>query len=119
MDILFYADGRGRQPVYDWLESMKKREPATFRKVYQLLVMLEERGHEILSSGTSRDDIKKLKGTEDIWQMRVGENRILYFYYSSDSIVLTNQFKKKRNKTHTSEITRAETRKAEWINRNS
>jgi len=117
MDILFYADGRGRQPVNDWLQSMKTREPATFRKVYQLLVMLEERGHDILSSGTSRNDIKKLKGTDGIWQMRVGENRVLYFYYSSNAIILTNQFKKKSDKTDTSEIIRAEKRKADWINR--
>lgn len=117
MEILFYADGRGHQPVYEWLESIKTREPATFRKVTQILIMLEENGEYIRSGKSNRKDIKRLKGTDDIWQIRIGSNRILYFYYSSDALILTNQFKKKSNQTPKSEITRAETRKTEWINR--
>lgn len=114
MEILYYADSRGCQPVYDWIQHIKKHEPTTFRKVYQLLIMLSENGRLIHSGEIKRKDIKKLKGT-DIWQIRVNDNRVLFFYYSSDSIVLTNQFKKKQNATPQNEIDRAENRKEEWM----
>ncbi len=118
LDILFYADGRGHQPVYEWMEGLEKREPITYRKVYYLLAMLSENGEDIRTGKIKRDDVKKLKGTDDIWQLRVNENRVLFFYYGKDSIVLTNQFKKKKDKTPSKEISRAKTRKRSWIDQN-
>ena len=117
MNIHFYADGRGRQPVYDWIQQIKRREPETFRKTIIMLEYLEENGKEIQSGKIKRDDIKKLKKTEDIWQLRINDDRLLFFYYVNDAIVFTNQFRKKSNGTPSNEITRAETRKNDWISR--
>lgn len=118
MDILFYADSRGHQPVLEWMEKLEKREPATYRRIYYLLTMLSENGELIRLGKVKRDDIKKLKKTEDIWQLRVSENRVLFFYYGKDTIVLTNQFKKKKNETPKNEILRAESRKKSWLDQN-
>lgn len=115
MDILFYADHRGHQPVLEWMQELEKREPVTYRRLYYLLNMLSDNGKLIRSGEIKRDDIKRLNETEDIWQLRVSENRILFFYYGKDSIVLTNQFKKKANKTPKKEILRAESRKKPGI----
>lgn len=118
MEIMFYADSRGRQPVYDWILEMKKREPDTYRATIHLLEFLRQEGKRVQAGLSNRKDIKKLKKTDGIWQMRIDENRVLFFYYEGDSIVLTNQFKKKQNKTPDREIERAERRKDEWIQRN-
>ncbi len=114
MDIHYYADGRGCQPVYDWIKYIEKHDKATWRKFYQLQVMLKENGKEIHAGKIKRKDIKKLKGT-DIWQLRINENRVLFFYFSGEAIVFTNQFQKKQNDTPQNEIDRAENRKLEWI----
>lgn len=119
LEILFYADSRGHQPVLEWMEELKEKEPHTFRRMFYLLQWLEENGESLRAGKIKRKDIKRLTGTNDIWQIRVDENRVLYFYYGQDSIVLTNQFKKKKNKTPKKEIIRAENRKKSWIERNS
>ena len=117
MEILCYSDSRGYQDVYDWMQEAKKNEPATFNKMYYILGMLRENGKLIHSGEITKKYIKKLKGT-DIWQIRINNNRVLFFYYQSDAIVLTNQFKKKTNGTPHNEIDRAENRKKEWLTNN-
>jgi len=117
MDILYYSDSRGCQPVYDWIQHIKKHDPPLYRKVYQTQVMLQENGKLIQSGLMKKSNIKKLKGT-DIWQIRINDDRILFFYFASDSIVMTNQFRKKQNDTPTNEIARAEGRKKEFLKNN-
>lgn len=118
MDVLFYADSRGHQEVYDWIQLMKERERSTFRKTIHMITYLKENGKLIQSGAIKRDDIKKLKDTDGMWQLRINENRILFFYYAGDSIVLTKQFKKKSQKTPAREVKVADRRKNEWIQRN-
>jgi phage-related protein len=117
MDILYYSDSRGCQPVYDWIQHIKKHEPALHRKVYQTQVMLRENGRQIQSGEVKKKNIKKLKGT-DIWQIRINDDRILFFYFDADSIVMTNQFRKKQNNTPPNEIIRAENRREEFLKNN-
>lgn len=115
MDIHYYTDSRGRQPVYEWYQHIKKHDKVTWRKFYQLQVMLKENGKEIQAGEIIRKDIKKLKKTDDIWQLRIDDNRLLFFYFSSDTIIFTNQFQKKQDNTPKNEIKRAERRKVDWI----
>lgn len=117
MDIHFYADRRGHQPVYDWIQEMKRKSPETFRRTYYLLDMLKTNGKSIQTGEVKNKDVKKLKGT-DIWQLRIHDSRVLFFYYAGDTIVLTNQFDKKQNQTPIKEIKRAEKLKDDWIERN-
>lgn len=114
IDIRFYADGRGRQPVLEWYEEIETNDPVTYRKTYYLFNVLRENGNLILTGKSKRKDIKKLKGT-DIWQLRINDNRVLFFYFSGHSIVLTNQFEKKQDSTPKTEIARAEARMQEWL----
>jgi phage-related protein len=117
MNIHFYADRRGHQPVYDWIQEMKRRKPETFRRTYYLLDMLKTNGKLIQTGKVASKDVKKLKGT-DIWQLRIHDDRVLFFYYEGDTIVLTNQFEKKQNETPANEIQHAEKCKEDWIQRN-
>jgi mRNA-degrading endonuclease RelE of RelBE toxin-antitoxin system len=114
MRIDYCTDSRGQQPVYDWIQHIQKHEPTAYRKFYQLQVMLKENGKLIHSGEIKRKDIKKLKG-KDIWQLRINDHRILFFYFQEDTIVFTNNFTKKQNVTPKSEIARAETRKERYL----
>lgn len=115
MEILFYADSRGRQPVKEWFLEARKKDKQAFQKAFQMFSYLEANGKLIQTGKIVRDDVKRLKGTDGIWQLRINENRVLFFYYSADSIVMTNQFKKKKNKTPAKEITLAEKRKKDFM----
>jgi phage-related protein len=64
---------------------------------------------------------KKLPGTQDIWEVRVQAGsdaiRLLGFLFGSDSLVLTNGFAKKTSKVPAREISMAEKRRREYLNR--
>ncbi|WP_035512531.1 type II toxin-antitoxin system RelE/ParE family toxin [Halalkalibacillus halophilus] len=74
-------------------------------------------GDLIRSGEVKRKDIKPLRS--GIWQLRVKDDRVLFFYFSSDSIVLTNQFKKKSNETPKNQIERAIKRQNEWMSKHN
>jgi len=67
----------------------------------------------------SIDIFKKLKGTRDIWEIRVLFNkrryRFLGFYYKGSLVILTNAFVKKSDKIPKKEIKLAEQRKKEFL----
>jgi phage-related protein len=70
-----------------------------------------------------RQYFKKLVNTDDIWEVRVqlGNNifRLLGFLDEPDTLVLTNGFVKKTQKTPAQEIALAERRKRDYIARRS
>ncbi len=64
---------------------------------------------------------KKLEGTQEIWEVRadLGNDafRLLGFWDQGQLIILTNAFAKKAQKTPSREITMAEQRRADYLNR--
>ena len=52
---------------------------------------------------------------EDIWELRPGNNRVLYFYHRDDTYVLLHQFRKKTQKTPRREIEKAKAERDDWI----
>jgi len=64
---------------------------------------------------------KKLEGTQDIWEVRadIGKDafRLLGFWDQGRLIILTNAFAKKTQKTPAREISLAEHRRADYLNR--
>ena len=54
---------------------------------------------------------------EDIWELRPGNNRVLYFYHRDDTYVLLHQFRKKTQKTPRREIEKAKSERDDWIAR--
>lgn len=117
LDILFYPTNRGRQPVYEWLQKIQHKQKARYDQVYAQLLALQENGNLIRSLKLKPDGVKKLKKM-DIWQLRVEDDRILFFFDEKGNIVLTNQFQKKSKSTPPGEIERAEKRRREWLDRN-
>ncbi len=64
---------------------------------------------------------KKPDGTDDIWEVRidVGGNtfRLLGFFDKGNLVILTNGFAKKTQKAPTAEISLAEQRKKDYLDR--
>ncbi|EEN70396.1 toxin-antitoxin system, toxin component, RelE family [Enterococcus faecalis ATCC 29200] len=110
MDILFYEQKNGRSPVYDWLEKLKKTDKKQYKKVAGYLDILSQLGRE-----TREPYVKHLQGK--IYELRPQRNRILFFFFTDDKIVLLNQFVKKTNKTPDNELKKAEKCRKDFIER--
>jgi phage-related protein len=69
----------------------------------------------------SADYFKKLVNTNDIWEVRVHQEklsiRILGFFHKNEFIILTNGFIKKSQKTPADEIHLAEERRKDFLSR--
>lgn len=110
--VNFYRTSSGRSPVEEFLDSLTGKQA---QKVVWVLQLIEELDH------VPKQYLKKLVNTEDIWEVRVqfGGNifRLLGFFDGEKLLVLTSGFAKKTQKTPRQEITTAENRKREYLNR--
>ena len=110
--VLFYTLRNGKAPVVEFIRSLDKTIQA---KIMKTLNSLENENNVFREPLT-----KKLE--DKIYELRFFKNkscvRILYFFYRNKTIVLTNGFVKKGNKTPKNEIVRAMKRRKEWIEEN-
>jgi len=60
--------------------------------------------------------LKKL--TENIYELRPRDHRVLLFYWTGNRYIVTHIFVKKSNKTPVREIEKAERLMKDWMNRN-
>ncbi len=110
--IVYYTNGL-KNPILDFFESLPKKDVA---KILKEIDLLEEFG---LSLGMPY--IKKLVDSDGIWELRVklssNSYRVFYFNFERDTFVLLHAFQKKTNKTPPLEISKAISRKNEFLNR--
>lgn len=108
MRIILDAIG-GSQSVKSWIEITKVSEPSVYKRFRYELDYLELFGEQFQKGFCKETEtIKRLKDTDDIWQLRVNDYRIFYFYLDNETIVMLNWFRKKTNKTPKKEIQKAE-----------
>ncbi len=96
----FYTLPNGKKPVEDFIMGL---EPKMQVKALDSLAILEEYGH------TLREPYSKaIKGSDGLFELRIrfasDITRIFYFFYTGGTIIATNGFVKKGNKTPTAEI---------------
>lgn len=110
--VIYYKTLRGENPVDDFLKSLTAKQ---FEKVVWVLAIVREMPQ------VSRQYLKKLVGTDDIWEVRIDSGsdtfRILGFLEKGNLVILTNGFAKKTEKTPPSEIRLAEQRKRDYESR--
>ena len=58
-------------------------------------------------NGTNLPSVITKHIKEDIWELRPGNNRVLYFFFENHTYVLLHMFRKKTQKTPTKEIQKA------------
>lgn len=109
-EIIFYKTKSGKCPIEDFIDSLSNKEVLKITWVLQLI----EESHNV-----STKFYKKLVNTDDIIEVRVqyGSNnfRFLGFEDKGCLVILTNAFRKKDQKTSTSEIDLAQRRKKEYL----
>ena len=108
--IKFYRLETGKCPVEKIFDSLTNKQ---FEKISFVLDLIEQ------IDIVPRKYFKKLKGTDDIWEVRVqqGNNifRILGFFDGKELVVLNHAFTKKTQKIPKKEIAVAEKRKRNYF----
>ena len=114
--IEFYEKSDGTSDLWDFLEKLRQKAQTNKDARIQLkqirlhIQLLQENGTRLPNSIT-----KHL--VEDIWELRPGNNRVLYFYHKEDTFVLLHHFRKKTQKTPMSELEKAKRERNDYITR--
>ena len=107
--VEFYEMEDGRQPVREFLLSLDKKMRA---KLLHRIVLLRDNGTAL------REPYSKPIG-DGIFELRTvfssNITRVLYFFYRGQTIILTNGFIKKTQKTPPGEIDRAKKYRADYL----
>ncbi len=115
-EIEFYQEANGDTPIRILLEDLQakgktsKHDRVRSEKILTYIRALEELGPRLCEPFT-----KHL--TDDIWELRPFNDRILFFYFKDNIYVLLHHFVKKTNKTPIKEIERAKKNKLTYIER--
>jgi phage-related protein len=108
--IKFYRLETGKSPVEEFFDSLTNKQ---FEKISFVLDLIEQ------IDIVPRKYFKKLKGTDDIWEVRIqhGNNifRILGFFDGKNLVILNHAFTKKSQKIPKKEIAVAEKRKHNYL----
>lgn len=114
--VEFYETEDGNSPVWEFLESLRLKAASNkdariqFKQVSLYIELLQQNGTHMNENIT--------KHLEDgIWELRPGNNRVLYFFFKEDTYVLLHQFRKKTQKTPRREIERARSERADYLSR--
>jgi phage-related protein len=109
--IKFYRLETGKCPVEEFFDSLTNKQ---FEKISFVLDLIEQIDIVPIKY------FKKLKGTDDIWEIRVqhGNNifRIFGFFDGKELVILNHAFTKKSQKIPLKEIDIAEKRKRNYFN---
>ena len=120
-NIEFYEDSNGRSELWEFLESLrvkaatnkdllKNPEMLDALQISLYIQLLEDNGTRLNENITKHLD-------DDIWELRPGNNRVLYFCFQNDTFVLLHQFRKKTQKTPKREIERAKAERDDYLAR--
>jgi phage-related protein len=116
-NILFYEDEQGHRPVEMFIDQLdavalkNKDARIQLEQIIYCLNRLEDKGTRAGEKFT-----KRISG--DIWELRPGENRILFFGWIGNHFVLLHHFTKTTKKTPPREIAIAVKRMEDWLLRN-
>lgn len=112
--VNFYRTSTGFSDIESLLDSLSERMEKSkdariqFEQITRYIQFLSDHGTRL-----GEDITKHLDGA--IWELRPGNNRILFFYFDNDTFVLLHHFRKKTRKTPRREITRAQEEMEDWI----
>ena len=104
--IVFYEDSTGYSEIYNELMELAKQSTTNkdariqLKQITLYIELLKKQGTKLSANITKHLD-------SDIWELRPGNNRILYFYFKDNTFVLLHMFRKKTQKTPSREIDKA------------
>ncbi len=99
----------GSVPAEEWLDSIPQKQQQKFATLFKLLADAGKLWNE--------RKFKHLEGSDQIFEFKVDEGRVLCFFFVGQRVILTHGFAKKAAKTPKGEIERAEKYKSDFIAR--
>ena len=96
--IEFYSTADGVSELWDYLDSLSQKALRNkdariqHKQIMQYIQLLADHGTRLGEKITKHLD-------DDIWELRPGNNRVLFFYHKDDTYVLLHHFRKKTQKT--------------------
>ena len=115
-NIDFYRTENGDCDIEEFLDDLQKRSQTNkdariqHKQVTQYIQFLEDYGTRLGEKVTKHLD-------DGIWELRPGNNRVMFFYFKDDTFVLLHHFRKKTQKTPKREIEKAKSERDDWISR--
>ena len=115
-NIDFYSTEQGFSDIENFLDDLERRATTSkdariqFKQVAQYIQFLSDHGTRLGENIT-----KHLE--DDIWELRPGNNRVLFFYFKDNTFVLLHHFRKKTQKIPKREIEKAKNEAKDWISR--
>jgi phage-related protein len=110
--VEFYRTQAGKCPVQDFLGTLEDKEAQKVLWIFRLIERLDR---------VPITYLKKLVGTEDVWECRISTQRGIYrvfgFFVRGDKLILTHGYSKKTRRTDPREIRRAERYRQDYLDR--
>ena len=116
-DIVFYYDSNGESDVYNFLKKLERKAESDknariqYRQVSLFIELLSKNGTNLPDNITKHIE-------DEIWELKPGKNRVLYFFHKDNKYVLLHHFVKKTQKTPKKEIIKAKKEMNDYINKN-
>ncbi|MBR4461975.1 MAG: type II toxin-antitoxin system RelE/ParE family toxin [Erysipelotrichaceae bacterium] len=114
--IEFYESKDGKSELWDFLEELRMKSFTSkdariqFNQISLYIDLLQRKGTRLPANVTKHIE-------DDIWELRPGKNRVLYFYHKDNKFVLLHHFKKKTQKTPKREIEKAKAEIRDYLER--
>ena len=103
--IVYYIDGKGRNPVWEFITALSGLERD---KCFEYIAYLEEMGEEV------RRPIGDYLGSK-LYELRPKQTRLIYFFMFKSHAVLVHAFRKKTNEIPKGELKLAMKRMNDFI----
>lgn len=103
-DVVYFKNEKGECPLLEYFQMLVNTGRVKDLAIIQAKInLLKDYGYELPKISTNH--AKHIEGK--LYELRPGDNRILYFYYDQGTYVLLHAFMKKTNKTPPQEIEKA------------
>lgn len=103
-DVEYFKNEKGECPLLEYFQMLVNTGRVKDLAIIQAKInLLKDYGYELPRISTNH--AKHIEGK--LYELRPGDNRILYFYYDQGTYVLLHAFMKKTNKTPSHEIEKA------------
>ena len=115
-NIEFYEKADGSSDVWDFMEALRikadgnKAARIQLNQIRLYIQLLADNG-TLLPENITKHIV------DNIWELRPGNNRVLYFSFQKDTFVLLHHFRKKTKKTPKAEIEKARREINDYVER--
>ncbi len=115
-EIKFFENSDGNSELWDFLEELRNKSSKNkdchvqYKQIIFYIELLRINGTNLPNTIVRRLD-------EDIYELRPGKNRVLFFCFKENTYILLHHFRKKTQKTPPSEIDKAKAKRNEYIKR--